>query len=167
MKKYFTVLLLAIFGLIAFSCNDRNDDVVINDQDTYPKMTDITGSFNSGNEYTISQGISIANTDVVLVYRNINSGNSNGTVWQLLPKTEFLDGGRELDYNFLFDTSRIEVFTEGNFDQATVSAAEATTYLNNQRFRLVLVPASQGKNANLDYSDYNSVIKFYNIPDRK
>ena len=59
----------------------------------------------------------------------------------------------------------MEIFTEANFDQATMTAAEATTYLNNQQFRVVLVPASQGKNANVDYRDYNSVIRFYNLDD--
>jgi hypothetical protein len=85
----------------------------------------------------------------------------------MIPKTEYLSGGRELDYNFLFDQSNVEIYTEANFDQATFTTAEANSYINNQRFRIVLVPASKGKNANLDYSDYNSVIKFYNIPDRK
>ena len=161
MKNYFTILLLAIFGFLAVSCTDRNDD-----DDTYPMMRDITGTFNSGNSYTISQGINITSTDVVLVYRNINSGSSGSAVWQLIPKTEYLTGGRELDYNFLFDTANIEIYTEANFDQTTFTAAEATQYLNNQRFRIVLIPASQGKNANVNYNDYNSVIKFYNIPDR-
>ena len=166
MKNYFTILLLAIFGFLAVSCTDRNNDVLAEDNDTYPMMRDITGTLNSGNDYTINQGIDIKSTDVVLVYRNINSGSGGSAVWQLLPKTEFLTGGRELDYNFLFDTKNVEIYTEANFDQATFTAAEATTYLNNQRFRIVLVPASQGKNINVDYSDYNSVIKFYNIPDR-
>lgn len=166
MKNYFTILFIAIFGFLAVSCTDRNDEVLVDDNDTYPMMRDITGTFNSGNSYTISQGINIASTDVVLVYRNINSGSSGTAVWQLLPKTEYLSNGRELDYNFLFDTANIEIYTEANFDQATFTAAEATQYLNNQRFRIVLVPASQGKNADVNYSDYNSVIKFYNIPDR-
>lgn len=166
MKNYFTILLLALFGFLAVSCTDRNNDVLAEDNDTYPMMRDITGTLNSGNDYTINQGIDIKSTDVVLVYRNINSGSGGSAVWQLLPKTEFLTGGRELDYNFLFDTKNVEIYTEANFDQATFTAAEATTYLNNQRFRIVLVPASQGKNINVDYSDYNSVIKFYNIPDR-
>lgn len=166
MKNYFTILLLALFGFLAVSCTDRNDDVLVDDNDTYPMMRDVTGTFNSGNSYTINQGINIATTDVVLVYRNINSASGGSAVWQLLPKTEFLTGGRELDYNFLFDTANIEIYTEANFDQATLSAAEATTYLNNQRFRIVLIPASQGKDANVKYEDYQSVIKFYNIPDR-
>ena len=155
---------MAIFGLMIFSCTDRNDEP-IQDNDTYPMMRDISGSFNAGNEYTISQGINIQTTDVVLVYRNINSGNSNGTVWQLLPKTEYLSDGRELDYNFLFNTTNIEIYTEANFNQATMTPAETTAYLNNQLFRVVLVPASQARNGNLDYNDYNSVIRYYNLDD--
>ena len=164
MKKYFAILLLAVFGFVAFSCTDRNDPVPTTDNDTYPMMRDIRGTFNAANGYTITQGITIASTDVVLVYRNINSGNSNGAVWQLLPKTEYLTNGRELDYNFLFDTKNIEIYTDANFDQATFTAAEATTYLNNQQFRIVLVPASQGRN-NVDYSDYHAVIRYFGLDD--
>lgn len=164
MKKYFSILLLAIFGFIAFGCNDdRNDNV---DNDTYPVMAEITGTFNAGNSYTINQGINIESTHVVLVYRNINSGNSGPKAWQLIPKTEFLDNGRELDYNFLFDSQNVEIYTEANFDQQTLTSAENNTFLNNQRFRIVLVPASQAKNATVNYSDYDSVIRFYKIPDR-
>lgn len=166
MKKYFSILLLAIFAFVAFSCDDRDDSVLVDDNDTYPVMADITGNFNAGNSYTINQGIDIASSDVVLVYRNINSGNSGTPAWQQIPKTEFLSNGRELDYNFLFDSQNVEIYTEANFDQATFTSAEATSYLNNQRFRIVLIPASQSKNANVNYSDYESVIKFYNIPDR-
>lgn len=167
MKKYFTILLLAIFGFVAVSCDDNRNDNVVGDGDTYPVMKDVTGTLNSGNNYTLSQGINIASSDVVLVYRDINSNTSSSAVWQLLPKTEYLSGGRELDYNFLFDAANVEIYTEANFDQATFTTAEANQYLNNQRFRIVLVPASAGKNTNVNYSDYQSVIKYYNIPDRK
>lgn len=163
MKKFFSIMLLAVFAFVAFSCNDRNDDV---DNDTFPVMTDITGSFTAANNYTLDQGINIAATDVVLVYRNRNAGNGGTTAWQLIPKTEFLSEGRELDYNFLFDSKNIEIYTEANFSQATFSGAEANTYLNNQRFRIVLVPASQAKNTSVDYSDYDAVLRHYQIADR-
>ncbi len=164
MKKLLTLTLLAAFGFTAVSCDDRNDDVVATD--TYSKMRDISGSLNSANSYTISQGIDIAQTDVVLVYRDINSNTNLTAVWQLLPKTEFLSGGRELDYNFLFDTQNIEIYSEANFDQSLMTSAEAAQYLTNQRFRIVLVPASATKTAPVNYEDYQSVIKYYNIPDR-
>lgn len=164
MKKLFTIALLATISFTAITCTDRNDEVVTTD--TYSKMRDITGNLNSGNQYTITQGIDIAQTDVVLVYRDINSNSNLSSVWQLLPKTEFLSGGRELDYNFLFDSQNVEVFTEANFDQSLLTSTEAGQYLNNQRFRIVLVPASATKNAPVNYEDYQSVIKYYNIPDR-
>ena len=76
MKKYFTILLLAIFGFVAVSCDDNRNDNVVGDGDTYSVMKDVTGTLNSGNNYTLSQGINIASSDVVLVYRNINSNSS-------------------------------------------------------------------------------------------
>ena len=167
MRKYFTLSLLAIIGFTAINCTDRNNDPIVQDNDTYSQMRDITGTMNTSNNFTITQGIDIGTTDVVLVYRNINSDNNNGVVWQLLPKTEYLSLGRELDYNFLFDTKNVEIFTDANFDRTTFTPAENAQYLSNQRFRIVLVPASSTKNSNLNYEDYQSVIKFYNIPDRK
>ena len=164
MKKYFTILLLAIFGFTAITCSDRTEDVVATD--TYSKMRDVTGTLDASNQYTISQGIDIAQTDVVLVYRNINSNTNQTAVWQLLPKTEFVGGVRELDYNFLFDSQNVEIFTEANFDQALFTPAEAAKYLVSQRFRIVLVPASATKSTAVNYEDYKSVIKYYNIPDR-
>ena len=164
MKNYFTILLLAIFTSVAVSCDDRNDDPVT-DYDTYPVMTDITGNFNVGNDYSISQGITIAATDVVLVYRQsgVDGGNP---VWQQIPRTLFLPEG-ELDYDFDFTKNDVLIKAGGNITFATQTPAFFNSYLNNQRFRIVLVPASQGKVANLDYSDYNAVIKYYKIADRK
>lgn len=165
MKNYLTIFLLSIFSFAAVSCSDRDDEVIV--EATPVLMRDITGTLNSTNNYTLTQGIDIAQTDVVLVYRNINSNSTATAVWQLLPKTEFLDGGRELDYNFLFDATAIEIYTEANFAQNTLTAAEANRYHTNQRFRIVLLPASANKNANVNYNDYQSVIKFYNIKDRE
>lgn len=169
MKKYFTLMILAVLGgLFMMSC-ERTDTVLVEDNDTYPVMKDVTGTFTSGNNYTLNQSISIANSDVVLVYRNYNSNSGSSPVWQLVPKTYFLSGGRELDYNFLFDTSRVEIYTEANFDQATMSTDERNAYLNNQTFRIVLVPASRAnKTANkVNYEDYNAVVKYYNLKEPK
>lgn len=162
-------MLLAIFGFIAVSCNNRDDDPVVQDNDTYSVMTDLKGSLNAGNSYALNQGININSTDVVLVYRKVSN------VWQQIPKTLYLPNaaglptGREFDYNFVFDSQTVQVrIDDANFNLSTeISSSEVSGYLANQTFRIVLVPASQGKNSNVDYSDYNSVIKFYNIPDRK
>lgn len=161
---------MAIFAFGAVSCDDRNDDVVNQqDNDTYSVMADITGNLNAGNSYAIDQGIDIKNTDVVLVYRRVSDA------WQMIPKSVYLPNvanlptGREFDYNFVFDPQTVQVrIDDPNFNLATeITPAEVSQYLTNQTFRIVLVPASQAKNSNIDYSDYNSVIKFFNIPDKK
>ncbi|NML57862.1 hypothetical protein [Chryseobacterium cheonjiense] len=167
MKKFFPILLLAFVSLFIFSC-DNNDDVV-GDGDTYSQMRDVTGNFTSANSYAFTQGINIASTDVVLVYRNL------GAAWQLIPKMEYLPNvtgmptGREFQYNFVFDTQNVQIrIDDENFNLATgLTSAEANQYLNNQRFRIVLVPASGSKNSNVNYEDYNSVIKYYNLDDSK
>ena len=102
MKKYFTLMVLAIFGgLLMMSC-EMNEvvDRDIQDNDTYPVMKDVTGTFTSSGNYTLTQSINIANSDVVLVYRNYNSNSSSSAVWQLIPKTYYLSNNGELDYNF-------------------------------------------------------------------
>ena len=163
MKKYFTFMLLAIFGFAAVSCTNRDEDVVATD--TYSKMTDITGNFTPGNSYSVSQGLNINSTDVVLVYRQsgVDGGNP---IWQQIPRTLFLPEG-ELDFDFDFTRNDVLIKAGGTINFALQNSTFIANYLTNQRFRIVLVPASQGKNAQVDYSDYKSVIKFYNIPDRK
>lgn len=170
MKKFLPILMLAFVGLFIFSCDDNNDDNYDNvDYDTYSQMRDATGTFTAGDNYTLSMDITIQNTDVVLVYRK------EGNYWVSIPKTYYLDNvaapttGRELDYSFNFNTSEVNISTSANFNQSTqMSGLEKDQYLNNQTFRVVLVPASAAKNANaVNLQDYNAVIKYYNIDDSK
>lgn len=173
MKKFFPFLLIAFVSLFIFSC-DNNDDVVqtpvnYTDYDTYSQSKDATGTFTSGENFTLSMDISIENTDVVLVYRKA------GTYWQSVPKTYYLDNlagyptGRRLEYTFDFNTQEVNIMATANFNRVTeMSPTEAAQYLANQTFRVVLVPASAGKNANaVDLTDYNAVIKYYNIDESK
>lgn len=165
MKKYLPLLLLAFVSLFIFSCDDNNDDVVYEGSDTISQMRDVNVTLNNENGYSHIEPITILNTDVVLVYRkDVSSSNA----WQLLPKTYYLSNSRELDYNFLFNTQKVEIYTEANFDQATMSSSEKNEFLNNQIFRIVLVPADAAKNADaVDYNDYNAVIKYFNLDDSK
>ncbi|MFN4363480.1 hypothetical protein [Chryseobacterium hispalense] len=164
MKKYFPILLLAFVSLFIFSCKDDDTDF-----DTYSQSRDATGTFTSSNNFTLSMDISIESTDVVLVYRRV------GNAWESIPKTYYLSNvtgyptGRELDYNFDFNTSEVNIRTAANFNQITeMSPSEATQYLSNQTFRIVLVPASAGKNTNsIDTTDYNAVVKYYNIDESR
>jgi len=164
MKKFFSLLVLGFLVITLFSCKDDDN---FEDHDTYSVVADATGTFDSSNNFTLIKDIDIFDSDVVLVYRNTNSNTNSAPVWQFIPKTYYLSGGRELDYNFDFTTKDIQIYTQANFDQNTMSAEEKNQYLINQTFRMVLVPASYGKNANVDYNDYNSVIKYFNIDDSK
>lgn len=166
MKKYFTLMLMAIFSVAAVSCTDRNDDVIAQDNDTYSVVLDINNvSFaNTGDGYNIKRSFTkpLVSSDVVLIYRraNPNANTNDPIVWQSIPRTLYLTNG-ELDYDFDFTVNDIMIYANGNYDISTTPA-----YLTNQTFRVVLVPASVGgKNANVDYSDYNSVIKYFKIDD--
>ncbi|SFI84816.1 hypothetical protein SAMN05421638_1168 [Kaistella treverensis] len=169
MKKYFLVALLGIFSFGALtSCTDRNDDVLVQDNDTYSVVLDINSTNfvkDANNQYTISRNFTspLFNTDVVLIYRKAGTGTDGSPVWQLIPRTIYLSNGRELDYDFDFTKNDIQIYADGNYDVSTTPE-----YLNNQTFRVVLVPTSSGmKNASVNYNDYYSVIKFYNIDDSK
>jgi hypothetical protein len=163
MRKFLPILMLAMVSLFIFSCKDDDEDF-----DTYSQVRDVTGTFTSANNYAILQGINIESTDVVLVYRYL------GDSWQQIPKMMYLPNstgmptGREFQYNFVFDTQNVQIsIDDENFSLATgLNSTEANQYLNAQRFRIVLVPASSSKTGNaVDTSDYNAVIKYYNLND--
>ena len=166
MKKHFIFLLFLIFSFVVTNCSSRNEDTFLNDNEKSSMMRDITGSFSGANTYTINQAINLKNTDVVLVYRNVNSNTAVLADWRIIPKDQFSLNGKNLNYDFALSPSNIEIYTEANFDQGTLTSEEVSTYLSNQRFRLILIPASTAKKIQIDLSDYNSVIKYFDIPDR-
>ena len=86
-------MVLAILGGLLMMRCEMNEvvDIDIQDNDTYPVMKDVTGTFSSTNNYALDQAIDIPSSDVVLVYRNINSNSSASAIWQLLPKTFLLE----------------------------------------------------------------------------
>lgn len=168
MKKYILLAALGIFSLGTFTnCSDRNDDVIVQDNDTYSVVLDIVGEnfdYNATDGYHISKTFTtpLYDSDVVLIYRKAGSTTDGSPVWQSIPRTLYLGNGDEFDYDFDFSKHDIMIYANGNYDISTTPQ-----FLSGQTFRVVLVPASLGgnKNANLDYSDYNSVIKYFKIDD--
>lgn len=164
MKKLFSLLFISMLALFFVSCNNDDDNNYV-DNDTYPVVLDIKNeNFTWDNTlgYNISKTFSspLGSVDMVLIYRQ--SGTDNGNpVWQQIPRTLFLDQG-ELDYDFDFTVNDIVIYAGGTYDLATTPQ-----YLNGQTFRVVLIPASQGKNANIDYSNYDSVIQYFKIDESK
>lgn len=102
----------------------------------------------------------ILNSDQILIYRLSGTIDANTPVWQLIPRTLFLQQG-ELDYDFDFSKEDFTIYAGGTYNLSLTPQ-----YLNNQTFRIVIIP---GDGVNLtskktiDFKDYNAVIKAYNI----
>jgi len=83
--------------------------------------------------------------------------NATTPIWQQIPRTLYLGNGQELDYDFDFTKFDFTIYAGGNFDISTVPA-----YLNNQTFRVVVIPGGFGKRV-VDYSDCNAVMQAYGL----
>ena len=169
MKKYFLLALMGVFSFGAIVSCDRNEDVIVQDNDTYSVVLDIN-NVNFAIDPANNQSASIkrsftkplVDTDVVLIYRKAGSTTDGSPVWQSIPRSIYFDSN-VLDYDFDFSRNDIMIYADGNYALSTTPE-----YVMSQTFRVVLVPASQGgKNANVDYSDYNSVIRYFKIDDTK
>lgn len=119
---------------------------------------------NSGNGYQIYQTLNpkIYASDVILIYRLSGFVNNNNTipVWQPIPRTLFLTQG-ELDYDFDFSKQDFTIYAGGTFNLAL-----QPTFINNQTFRIVIVPgAFSNRSVNLTQMSYEEVLAKYNIND--
>lgn len=168
MKKYFSLLLVAFLSFTVLSCvEDDNNDYNYTDYDTYPVAYDLKNvsfSYDSTDDYYYIYrefNSSLVESDVVLIYRQ--SGTDSGNpVWQLIPRTIYLDSGDELDYDYDFTKNDFKIWTLSTLDLYSQTTTFKNTYLNNQTFRIVIVPASTGT-AKINYSDYNVVAAKYGI----
>ncbi|KDN56005.1 hypothetical protein [Flavobacterium seoulense] len=170
MKKIFA--LFAFVSFLAISGCSSDDDFR-EDRDTISEvfqLTNVNFAYNANDGYNIYRDLDplIFNEDVVLIYRRVGSITDTGApIWQQIPRTIYTDDG-EIDYDFDFSVEHFIIYA-----RATYNLALTPSYLNNQTFRIVIVPGSpdgstSAKLANKtkeDYSDYNAVIKKYNIDD--
>lgn len=164
MKKI--LALFAVVGLFAFSGCSNDDDV---DHDTISEvfqLDNIDFGYNAQDGFNINQKLDpkLYPNDVVLIYRKIGFiTNTNAPIWEQIPKTIYTSQGR-LSYDFEFSVEHFIIYAEGDYNLELTP-----TFLDNQTFRIVIVPGSpsgSAKSSNKeDYSDYNAVIKKYNIND--
>lgn len=169
MKKIITIL--AVFGMFSLQGCTINDSDTI-DNDTIAEVFQLNNasfSYNDNDGYNIYEELNpiIFDEDVILIYRKIgNISGTNAPIWQLIPRTIFLDNGRELDYDFDFSVEDFTIYARGNYDLSLTPQ-----YLNKQTFRIVIVPGSKSGSAKYanknEFSDYNAVIKKYKIDDSK
>ncbi|ARN78224.1 dihydrolipoamide dehydrogenase [Nonlabens spongiae] len=104
--------------------------------------------------------------DMTLVYilfdqTTDNQGNPLD-VWRLLPQSLYSDFG-EYQYNYDATNLDVRVFLDGpaSTDFNLLGPAD----LENQTFRVVILPVDFLNNPNLDVSDYNSVMQVTGLDD--
>lgn len=160
MKKILT--LFAVVGLIVFSSCEGPEGPPGQDalmpsafQINNVNLKRIT-NFN----YTFSANFSslLFNDETVLIYRKTDQTNSGAPVWQLIPKTTNYDNGDVADYFFDFSKEDFTITVIASFNLAT-----QTDLINNQTFRVVIVPSVLA--SNLNKSNYLDVMKTLKLND--
>jgi hypothetical protein len=97
----------------------------------------------------------IYDSDVILIYRLSGTINSSTPIWQQIPRTLFLPQG-ELDYDFDFSKEDFTIYAGG-----TYNIAATPQYINNQTFRIVIVPGSFSATVNTsNYAEVMSALNF-------
>jgi len=169
MKKILT--LFAVVGLIAFSsCEGPEGPPGFDGEKGDPgfvsevfELQNINFSFNSTDGYNIYQTLNptIKDSDVLLIYRLTGTINSNTPIWQQIPRTVYTSQG-DFDYDFDFSRQDFTIYAGGSYNLSLTPE-----FINNQTFRIVIIPGSFSDKSSIkpDYSDYNAVIKKYNIDD--
>jgi hypothetical protein len=161
MRKIF--LLFAMAGTVAFTgCTVEDDqpDVIENNYTFVAEAFDLNTinlGFESATgryEYLVDFNEMLYPSDVILVYRRVTD---NGVAaWQQIPRTLYIGGTDEVDYDFNFTREDLLIFADANFDLAT-----APEFTVNQTFRVVIIPADAS--ARMDYSNYETVAAKFNI----
>lgn len=139
MKKIITIL--AVIGMFGFQgCTGPEGPPGAPGQDGLIaevfELKNVNFTFDATDGYIIYQNLvpEIYPGDVLLIYRLSGTIDSNTPIWQLIPRTLFLPQG-ELDYDFDFSKEDFTIYAGGNYNLALTPA-----YLNNQTFRIVIVP---------------------------
>jgi hypothetical protein len=164
MKRIY--LLLAVVGLTTLSSCDGDQGPAGPESEVF-ELQNVNFQLDQNNEYTIFQQLNpgIFNSDNILIYRLSGTINPQTPIWQLIPRTLFLTGafaGEELDYDFDFSAVDFTIYAGGTYD-----LSETPQFIQNQTFRIVIIPGYFSKNPDLDFEDYNSVIKAFGIDDSK
>lgn len=165
MKKLFPFLLLFITSFILFNCKEDDEVQVHVDYPAVYDLRNVNFSYNATDGWTYGQSFKnpLLDQDYVVIFRQTGT-SGNAPVWQQIPRTLYLDQG-ELDYDFDFSKNDFMIYAGGTYDLSTTPQ-----YLNNQTFRVVLVPAVYGKNAtweDLKKLSYEEIIAKYNIDESK
>lgn len=149
MKKI--TLLLVFIGMMTLqSCEvtEVYDSPVSNNPRT--EVFEVTASFNSNNNYTklVVFDPPIYANDSVLMYHLYEVVNGQD-VWKLMPQTYYFNDGGALDYNYDFTRFNAKISLSANFNLNTL----ASSWTQNQTFRLVIIPDGFAKTVNKNNID--------------
>lgn len=171
MKKLIPIVLLAIVGLFATSC-EKNRDVV--DNTVYSTVYDLNRSFNydaAKGKGTINEAFArtLGNGDYVLMFIKADTTNNGSPIWAPMPRTEYpLVEGRQEEVNLDFDYSMndFSAYVFGTYD-----IRKTPQFLNNVTLRIILVPGAKGtsrkQQEDLSKLSYDEIIKKFSINDSK
>lgn len=163
MKKIF--ILFAVVGMAFSSCTGPEGPPGMPGQDGYDglisevfELKNINFGGNATVGYTIYQKLSpkLYPGDVILIYRLSDVLSSGAPVWQSIPRTLYPSQGQELDYDFDFSQEDFTIYAGGNYNLALTPQ-----YLNNQTFRIVIVPGDLS--ASVSKKSYNEVMSTLNL----
>lgn len=162
MKKLALLLTLAV---VFISCEGPQGPPGfdgLNGTNIVAQSFEITTNFNAPDYESLvvyPNNIEVFDTDMTLIYILWDEvpGNNGGTidVWRLLPQTVYTDFG-EFQYNYDATNGDANIFLDApsTFDFNNLASGD----LNNQTFRIVILPVDLASNPLLDVTDYNSVM---------
>ncbi|UBM58934.1 hypothetical protein LAG90_19230 [Marinilongibacter aquaticus] len=121
----------------------------------YATAIELVVDFTPANNYQIVEnfGFDVFPADVPLVYILWDTDDNGTEIWRPLPQTTFLTQGA-LIYNYDFTQADFSLFLDGTIsDFSSLSSG----YLNNQVFRVVVVPAAFLQTARLADKSYETI----------
>jgi hypothetical protein len=163
MKKIL-LLLVMIGGMATFtSCNDDDEVVYAGDGDTISEVYEVSNvNFRPDNTTgiwasTIPLNLTY-NSDMVLVYRlaGLYQGED---VWEMLPRTEFLGGESEVEFDFNFRMTDVEV----TMNPLNVDLTLFPEFTQNQVYRIVIIPGYVTTAGRMDYRDLKTTMAKFNL----
>lgn len=153
--KTMTRFLMLLTVILFTSCTEEGDEY---NYDLLGTVFETTGSFNAGNNYTLyyefPSNFSVYDGDVVMVYILWDQTDEELDVWRPLPQSIFLTDG-SFQYNFDYTLYDVQIYVEANFDRSELASAD----LQNQTFRIAVIPAELAKNETIDLNNYQSVMQ--------
>jgi hypothetical protein len=170
MKKIIT--LFAIIGLVAFSsCEGPEGPMGPPGFDTLlPEVFEVYPDFTQGNDYSVTFPLDpvMHSGDNILIYELVST--SGVKTWALLPQIYYFNNGLETaQYNYTFSFNKFTIFIDGSVSDFS---SLPSNFRLGKTFRVVIIEGDNGLasktskiKTSVDLSDYNAVIKAYNIDD--